>query len=244
MPGVAAAGEQAAPQADKVTALERELEETKQKVEAAETEVEEAKRSVEEAKRSVEEPGAATDISSYLQGLAPDQRAAVLADRRQELLRCSNALDKLRELLKSLNERLTLLQSQNRAGVTGAVGASRPSHLCSPSPPLFRDSLWRRHDLQRRLACCFSREFPCDKRRPGACRRVNSAFAAQPDSIQTYLTGSGVQQLRAENARLLARLEALEGQPGALFVLSSSSLLISHSFTRTLTGGLVTMYPP
>ena len=107
-----------------MAALERELEETKQKVEAAEAEVEEAKQEVKEAKRSVEQPGA-TDISSYLQGLAPEQRAAVLADRRQELLRCSNALDKLRELLKSLHEeRLGLLQSQNRAGVTGAVGAT------------------------------------------------------------------------------------------------------------------------
>ena len=165
-----AAGEQAAPPADKVAALERELEETKQKVQAAEKKVEEAEAEVKEAKRSVENP-TTTDISSYLQGLAPEQRAAVLADRRQELLRCSNALDKLRELLKSLHEeRLALLQSQNRAGVTGAVGATGLSHYRLPLASVWRSNV----TLKGRYAVSSSRVSPraTSSSRPFYCTSV------------------------------------------------------------------------
>ena len=118
--------------------MERELWETKEKVTTAEKKVEAAEKKVEAAERSVEDPDA-TDISPYLKGLSPEDRRAELYTRRTELLRCSNALDKLRELLKSREERLALLQSQDRAGVAGAVGATGLSQKCpvaSVSVPL------------------------------------------------------------------------------------------------------------
>lgn len=138
MPDVqGAAAKQAVPAADNVAAVERELEETKQKVKEAEEKVKEAEAKVKEAEQKEEEAilairdPDATGVSPFLRELSPQRRQEELGRRERkvalrtaEVQRCSSLLQAHVGLLKTLFERLTLLQSQNRFGLTS--GASDP----------------------------------------------------------------------------------------------------------------------
>lgn len=108
------------------------------------------------------------------------------------------------------------------------VPSVRLDSLIVPTPPLPRfpcgDSMSYRGEWRVVSTSCERPRVSSGGLGPVGERKI--AFS-HPDSIQTSLSGSDVQQLLAVDARLLARFKALEGQqPGALFVVSSGKPVV------------------